>query len=506
MILYGVFGIGDKFFSMNGSHIGGKVSIMKNPLAKVSLSILSAFIVAGVVQPAHADISAKPIVVSFTLSPEVVDLASGNTKVTVDLVVSNPTGISSPQTIATLSDGGANTAVIPLVRTDSPINNALQTVKFEGTVNIATLPAGAYAVTAAPVTGLNANGTPGIPTDVLTATTASVVVGAKNALLVRSNGDLNFAYSTFIGPAFNKSLGNVFLNPKYNTVASPIWKVGEVFNPADYYELAVSSLTLKVKTSTPSICSSDGTKLNLIATGACAFTVYTDKTSDYRYFKDDQTVSVTAARVKPTYVVSPIPTQSSATLPLSIQGPYVMSPSGLVTPTSATPSVCYGAGFYITIISGGTCTLNYASPGDANYLPSDVYTLTFQISRTSQTVSLTAPSVAPLTTKSVPLSATASSGQLVTFLSSTPTVCSVTGNSLNLLAAGTCHITASQIGTATIAPASAEQNIVITGVPPAASVAAKGVQKVSKKLVCTKNGKTKIVTTKKCPVGYKLKK
>jgi hypothetical protein len=474
---------------------------MKTSLKRLSLATLTAFLVAGVIQPTHADTSAKPIVVSFTVSPEVVDLASGNTKVTIDLVVSNPTGILSPQTIATLSDGGANNAVVPLVRTDSPINNALQTVKFEGTVSVATLPAGAYSVTATPITGLTANGTAGLPTDLLIATTSSTFVGAKNALLVRSNGDLNFAYSTFVGPAFNKSLANVFVNPKYNTVASPIWKVGETFNPSDYYELAVASLALKVKTTTPSVCSTDGVKLTLIATGACSFTVYTDKTSEYRYFKDDQTVSVTAARVKPTYFISTIPTQSSTTLPLSIQGPYVMSPSGLVTPTSATPSVCYGAGFYITIISGGTCTLNYASPGDANYLPSDVYTLTFQITRTAQTVTFAAPATAALSTKSLALNATASSSQLVTFLSSTPTVCSITGSSLNLLSTGTCHIRASQIGTATIAPASAEQNIVITG----AQAAAKATPKVVAKVACIKNRKIKTFIGKKCPLGYKLK-
>lgn len=486
---------------MSGAHMRGSVSTMKTSLKRLSLATLTAFLVAGVIQPTHADTSAKPIVVSFTVSPEVVDLASGNTKVTIDLVVSNPTGILSPQTIATLSDGGANNAVVPLVRTDSPINNALQTVKFEGTVSVATLPAGAYSVTATPITGLTANGTAGLPTDLLIATTSSTFVGAKNALLVRSNGDLNFAYSTFVGPAFNKSLANVFVNPKYNTVASPIWKVGETFNPSDYYELAVASLALKVKTTTPSVCSTDGVKLTLIATGACSFTVYTDKTSEYRYFKDEQTVSVTAARVKPTYFISTIPTQSSTTLPLSIQGPYVMSPSGLVTPTSATPSVCYGAGFYITIISGGTCTLNYASPGDANYLPSDVYTLTFQITRTAQTVTFAAPSTAALSTKSLALNATASSSQLVTFLSSTPKVCSITGSSLNLLSTGTCHITASQIGTATIAPASAEQNIVITG----AQAAAKATPKVVAKVACIKNRKIKTFIGKKCPLGYKLK-
>jgi hypothetical protein len=175
-----------------------------------------------------------------------------------------------------------------------------------------------------------------------------------------------------------------------------------------------------------------------------------------------------------------------------------MGPTGVVTPVSLTPSVCFGTGFYVTITSGGTCTLTYSTSGTVSYLPSDLYTLTFQISRTVQTISFNAPASAAVSTKSLPLSATTSGGQLVTFLSSTPTICSVTGNSLNLLKVGTCQVTASQNGTTTMAPVSAVQSIAITGTP----VVAKAV----KKLACIKNGKTKTVTSKTCPSGYKVKK
>ncbi len=51
------------------------------------------------------------------------------------------------------------------------------------------------------------------------------------------------------------------------------------------------------------------------------------------------------------------------------------------------------------------------------------------------------------------LSASATSGLGVTFASSTPGVCAVTGNSVSLLAAGTCTIQASQAGNATYASA-----------------------------------------------------
>ena len=121
----------------------------------------------GQLQVANADLALKPVVVSFTMSQTQVELNSNNVNVTFDLVVNNSTGISSSQTILTLSDGGVNTKIAPLIRTDLPVINALQTVTFEATVNVSTLPAGVYSVTAAPITGLSSNGMPGLTTDVI---------------------------------------------------------------------------------------------------------------------------------------------------------------------------------------------------------------------------------------------------------------------------------------------------------------------------------------------------
>ena len=163
--------------------------------------------------------------------------------------------------------------------------------------------------------------------------------------------------------------------------------------------------------------------------------------------------------------------------------------------------MCYPVGTYISIISGGTCTLNYSTPASANFLASDITPLTFQITRTAQTVAFTAPATAALANKTLALTATASSGNAVSFQSDSPTICSVTGNSLNLLAPGNCQVEAIQAGTATVSPASATQSITVTGV---AATAAK--KPAAKKIACVKNGKIKTFTAAKCPAGYKVKK
>jgi len=475
---------------------------IKNLQIKKLIALCAAAVaIIGVAQPAFADAPTVPTLVSFTMSPNSVDIATSNTTVTFDLIVNNPTGIASNQALVTLSDGASNTVFVPILRTDSPVNSSLQTVEFKGTYSVASnLPTGVYKATAAPITGLTSSGGQGYSTQALSATTTSTVVGATNALLVRNGGYLNFAYSTLTGPAFNLNLGNHFVNPKYNSVSAPIWKVGESFNPSDYYELTVPTLTLKAKTNTPATCTSNGTTITLIATGNCEFVVYTEKTLDYQYKQDNQVVSITAARTKPILALGIVSTQSSTVLPLSIQGPFVYGPSGLVIPVSATPTVCYPVGSYITIISGGTCTLNYSTAATANYLASDVTPLTFQITRTAQTVSFSAPTSATLASKTLALSATASSGAPVTFQSDSPTICSVTGNSLNLLTSGNCQVEAIQAGSATLSPASATQSIAVTGTLPASKTGK------ARTIICVKSGKSKTFAGSKCPAGFRAKK
>lgn len=353
--------------------------------AKIISLLLSSLLLIGNAQPVRADVPTVPIVASFTMSPSSVDVGTPNSLIVFDLIVSNPTGIASTQTLVTFTNGTNSSIVISIVRLDSPVNNALQTVEFRGTYSLANnLPTGVYTATAAPITGLTSTGAFGYSTQSIPAKTDSTLLGAVNALTIRSGGYLNLAYPTFIGPSFNSSLGNKFVNQKYYSQSAPIWKVGESFNPNDYYELEVSSLTLKVKTATPTVCSTDGAILKMLSPGICGFTVYTDKTLDYQYNQDVEAVSVTTARTKPIYNVGTISTQSSSVLPVSIPGPSIYTPSGILIPVSATPSTCYPTGTFITIISGGICTLNYSSQATANFLASDVYSLTFQISRTAE--------------------------------------------------------------------------------------------------------------------------
>jgi hypothetical protein len=445
---------------------------------------------------AIADSSVPPTVISFTMSPESVDVATSSNLVNFDLIVSSATGIISNQSLTTFTNGTNYSLSVWLNRVDSPVNYALTTVEFKGALTLPpNLITGAYTATTSPVYAFNSSGTTGYPTPIISATSTSRMIGALNAVQVRSGGALNLNYATFSGPSFNTFKGVKFSDPNYYSVPAPAWRVGEVFTPSTYYQLNVPTLALKVKTSTPSICSTDGNVLTFLAVGPCGFTIYTDQTPDYQYQHDDENFTIGPAKIKPTYSVGTIATQSSANLPLNLPGPFILGPVGLVLPVSATPNVCYPVGTYITVISGGTCTLNYSSPASATYAASDIFPLTFEITRSPQTVDFVLPPSISLQSGSFTLSATSSSNAPVTFQSDSVDICLVTGNSLKILKSGSCKVEALQAGTATLSPASRIQSMLVIGTPA-----------VSKKRVnCTKHGKVEFFSGSKCPLGFKLK-
>ena len=452
-----------------------------------------------------ASATQNPVVESFTFTPNEIDLLASNTIVKIELVVSHPAGISNTSSVVTLSGTGNNTLSTYLIRTDSPLNASLSKVTFRGEITLPRdLGIGVYKLSATSITN---NASVGYQYGTGTIETKKIrsLIGAESGLLVRTGNDLGLNYETFVGPSYDRTAGIYFNDPgTYNLSNPPIWKVGEVFSPEKYYELRIPSLSLGISSLTPSICSADGKQLKLVKEGLCNFIVSTPKTNDYLARTSNQTVSITSARAKPELAVYKILDQTSKDVPKLLELSRVYSPSeGFVFPQSLTPLVCSGSGFYVRIISGGTCTLTYQSKETATYLASDIYKVSFEVTRDPQTISFAPVTAADIATKSLTLAATASSGGAVTYSTTTPDNCSISGSTLNLLKAGNCVVTATQSGTSTLAPVSANATITLTGtvVTPKPVV-------TKKTIVCVKGKTTKKVsgTSPKCPKGYKVKK
>jgi hypothetical protein len=181
----------------------------------------------------------------------------------------------------------------------------------------------------------------------------------------------------------------------------------------------------------------------------------------------------------------------------------VFSPTGAyVLPQATTPTVCIASGFFVQIVGGGTCTLTYQSEANSSYFASDLYKVSFEVTRDPQTITFSPVTAADISIKSLTLTASASSGGAVIFTSTSNENCTVSGSTLNLLKAGNCVITVSQAGTSTFSPVTASATITLTGtvVTPKPVV-------TKKTIICVKGKTTKKVsgTKPKCPKGYKVK-
>jgi hypothetical protein len=447
-----------------------------------------------------AQAAQMPVIESFTFTPNEIDITSANTKVEIELIVSHPSGIENLSTLVTLSGSRNDTLSSYLTRIDSPINRLLTKVTYRGSFTVPRdIASGVYNFS---VAALKNNDSAGYQygTDAIEPKKIRDLVGGEYGLLVKSGGNLDLSYDTFVGPTYDLTSGTSYKDSiTYNSSNFPIWKVGETFVPSKFYELRVPSLSLGVTSATPLTCASDGKQLKFLKEGSCTFTVSTPKTNEYSAKLSLQSVTVTAARIKPELVVDKIGNQTAKDLPKLVEIFRVYSGSeGYVPPQSITPTICFGSGYYVKIISGGTCIVTYQTKESATYLASDLYKVSFEITRDPQTLTFALPATVNALVKTLSLTSTTTSGGAVTYETSTTGNCSVSGSTLTLLKSGNCSVTAAQAGTSTLAPASATATTVIVGVA----------QSTKKTISCIKGKTTKKVTgtNPKCPAGYKLKK
>lgn len=155
--------------------------------------------------------------------------------------------------------------------------------------------------------------------------------------------------------------------------------------------------------------------------------------------------------------------------------PLATASSGLpVSYSSLTPTVCTISGTTVTPLTGGVCTIaaNQAGGmvGAANFNAAAQVTQAVAL-QGAQTITFPAQTNATqtlVTGASFPLApaATASSSLPVSYTSSTPAVCTVTGTSVQVLSSGTCTIAASQNGNAYFTPAAeVNQSVQVTALP-----------------------------------------
>lgn len=131
--------------------------------------------------------------------------------------------------------------------------------------------------------------------------------------------------------------------------------------------------------------------------------------------------------------------------------------SGLtVTLTSLTPGVCTVSALNIVPVASGQCTIVATQTGNRSYSEATPVSQTFPITTlTAQTITAPNPGNQTFNGSSFTITRapTASSGLTVTMISTTPSVCTVSGFVITILGPGNCTIRNSQAGNGTYGPA-----------------------------------------------------
>ncbi|MFN8629594.1 MAG: Ig-like domain-containing protein [Chloroflexota bacterium] len=218
-----------------------------------------------------------------------------------------------------------------------------------------------------------------------------------------------------------------------------------------YATPGASSSGVTYSSDTTSVCTVAGATLTIHTAGDCTiqasqagdanYNAATPVTSTMTIAKANQHLDFDISGANKSYGASPF-----SLTPFTTSG----GSSAAVQYQSNTLSACTVSGATLTILTAGNCTIEASQAGDINYnvatpvtstlnVAKANQTLLFDISGLSKTYGASPFSLTPSTTEG------ASTGA-VSYTSNTPTVCSVSGDTLTILTAGDCIIEASQAG------------------------------------------------------------
>ncbi|USX17891.1 hypothetical protein NHH82_18615 [Oxalobacteraceae bacterium OTU3REALA1] len=121
------------------------------------------------------------------------------------------------------------------------------------------------------------------------------------------------------------------------------------------------------------------------------------------------------------------------------------SSGGPVTYVSNTPGTCSVSGATLSLLKAGECSVNANQAGGDGFAPASARQL-FVIPKRPVLIIFRNPGVQPLDAAPLPLVASAAEALPVTFSTSTPDVCSVSGSTLQKRANGLCVVSATAGG------------------------------------------------------------
>jgi uncharacterized protein (TIGR03437 family) len=331
-----------------------------------------------------------------------------------------------------------------------PVSQSFRVLPLSQTIAFAALPN--LPLNSAPFT-VSATASSGLPVSFASLTTYVCTVSGSTVTLVAVGSctikAMQAGNATYDGAApVNRSF-QVTLESQ--TIAFPAL-ADQLFGAAPFSigATASSGLLVSLASLTPSVCTLSGSTVTMLAIGTC--TIQATQAGNATY---DAAPPVNRSfQVMPwsqTIAFATLANQVFGTAPFAISA---TASSGLpVSFASLTPSVCTLSGSTVTMIAGGTCTIQATQAGNATYAAAAPVSQSFQVMGWSQSIAFPALANQVIGAAPFPISATASSGLPVSFASLTTYVCTVSGSTVTVAAIGTCTIRATQAGNTTYAAA-----------------------------------------------------
>ncbi|HXE64435.1 MAG TPA: cohesin domain-containing protein [Bryobacteraceae bacterium] len=211
---------------------------------------------------------------------------------------------------------------------------------------------------------------------------------------------------------------------------------------------ASSGLTVTYLSNTSSVCTvTSAGVVTFASVGACSITA--NQAGNGNFAAAEAVTRTFNVTLNPNVITFPQPADTPLT-----SGPVTMTAtatSGLaVSYASNSTAVCTAAGgAAVSLVSAGTCSITASQSASGNFAAAASVTRTFNVTKGTLNIIFPQPPDTPLSAGSVTLTATAApSNLLVSLTSNSTSVCTVSGFTATLVAAGTCSITASQGGDA----------------------------------------------------------
>ena len=369
---------------------------------------------------------------------------------TVTILAAGPCSITASQ--------AGNAAFLPAtpVTQSFTVNQAPQTITF-GALSNQVFGTAPFTISATASSGLVvslASNTTGICT--LSGSTVTLVSVGLCSITASQAGNSNYLAATLVTRTFNVTQGPQTIN------FAPLGNRGLAMSPFSISATATSGLAVSFASNSITVCTVAGTTVTLVNIGTCSITASQAGNANYLAASPvTQTFQVSPSALPQTITFPPISNQTYGVAPFTITA---TASSGLPVLLISESLFCTVAGNTVTIVGAGLCSIVALQPGNNVYAGATPVSQNFTINQAPQTITF-----GPLPDRLLPatpftVSATASSGLLVSFSSQTPLICTLAGTTVTLLLPGTCSIMASQAGNSNIAAAqSVTQSFTVIG-------------------------------------------